>query len=848
MRYTKGTGLASTALQLGFCAVALVTLPIGPVAAQAPESVPRAVTVARTTEIPACTMFVDAVAAPGGAGAAQTPHKTIAAAVARAGPGAVICVAEGTYAEQLAPGTKHVTLAGGFQRGRDFKVRDSAAYVSRAVGGGKGSFVRIVEPALTGTSLTVIDGFDISGYSQAIVREYYEPQRFDITNNHIHDNRCANDKLAGAGFALENISGRIQGNVIQNNFCGRGGGGFVNDGIGNSDLVIEGNLINGNAGTEPGSSHGGGLYLFVTRLRITANMFVANRVTQWGGGLYVGADTGSGQKTTAILNWNVYRGNRAGNSGGGFFCDDGAQCTSAHEIYDGNCGGNILLDSGPEKIGATSARFDQMTNINARDVSCGAPGYGVHISRGIIAPERYTIINSIFWGNKRDGDIAAFCDAGCDAAKIEIAYSMLQTAYASSGDIKVRFGEGIVAPADPLFADVAKGDYHVRSAAGRWTPSGRVKDSVTSPVIGVGSVAGAGPLRGQRSELGAYGRSVEAGAPIGTPAPVRVSSPPTPPTLPSPSTPASPPSRPSQVRTIAGCPVFQLDNIWNTPVDKLPVDPRSAQYVASIGSDQPLRTDFGSGLHEGAPIGIPYVVVPFRQPKVPIHFRNFGDEAHIADESDSGPYPIPRNAPIEGGPNSKDDRHVIVVQEGSCTLFEIYKAVPNADGSWNAVSAAKFDLEGHELRIDGRTSADAAGLPIFPGLVRFEEVAAGEIRHALRFTAPRTQRAYVWPARHFASRATEPALPPLGQRFRLRADVDISRFSPRNQVILRALKTYGMMLADNGSPWFLSGAPHGNWNDDELRELRRIKGTDFEAVDVSNLQAGPDSGQVRTPR
>ncbi len=299
--------------------------------------------------------------------------------------------------------------------------------------------------------------------------------------------------------------------------------------------------------------------------------------------------------------------------------------------------------------------------------------------------------------------------------------------------------------------------------------------------------------------------------------------------------------------TIGGCPVLPSDNIWNTRIDRLPVDPRSKKYVASIGATEALRADFGSGLHDGAPIGIPFAIVPMTQPKVEIRFRNFDDEPHARDESDAGPYPIPRNAPIEGGPQSRDDRHVIVVQQGSCTLFELYKAVPNTDGSWNAVSAARFDLEGHELRNDGWTSADAAGLPVFPGLVRQEEVAAGEIRHALRFTAQRTRKAYVWPARHFASKDTDEALPPLGQRFRLRASFDLSRFSRPNQVILRALQIYGMILADNGSPWFLSGAPHTAWNNDQLRELLQVKGSDFEAVDVSSLIAGPDSGQVRKP-
>lgn len=296
--------------------------------------------------------------------------------------------------------------------------------------------------------------------------------------------------------------------------------------------------------------------------------------------------------------------------------------------------------------------------------------------------------------------------------------------------------------------------------------------------------------------------------------------------------------------TIAGCPVFPADNIWNTAIDKMPVDPRSKQYVATIGADKPLRPDFGSGLYEGVPIGIPFVVVPMKAPKVEIKFTAFEDEEPATDESDAGPYPVPRNAPIEGGPDSKDDRHVIVVQEGSCTLFELYKAVPNADGSWSTVGSAKFDLEGHELRMDTWTSADAAGLPIFPGLVRAEEIAAGEIKHALRFTVPRTRKAYVWPARHYASRSTDEALPPLGQRFRLRADFDISKFSKTNQIILQALKTYGMILADNGSPWFLSGAPHDNWNNDELRELRKVMGSDFEAVDVSSLMVDADSGKT----
>lgn len=298
---------------------------------------------------------------------------------------------------------------------------------------------------------------------------------------------------------------------------------------------------------------------------------------------------------------------------------------------------------------------------------------------------------------------------------------------------------------------------------------------------------------------------------------------------------------------IAGCPVFPENNIWNTRIDTLPVADRSQDYVATIGAATQMHPDFGAGLHEGAPIGIPYVVVPMGQQKVAIRFKAFGEEAPVQDESDPGPYPIPPNAPIEGGRESKEDRHVVVVQQGSCTLYELYKAVPNADRSWSAVSAAKFDLEGHELRIDGHTSADAAGLPIFPGLVRYDEVLSGEIRHALRFTAPRTQKAYVWPARHYASDDTDEALPPLGARFRLRADFDVSRSSRNVQVILNALKTYGMLLADNGSAWFLSGAPDPRWNDDELRQLRSVRGLDFEAVDTSGLRISPESGEARQP-
>ena len=292
---------------------------------------------------------------------------------------------------------------------------------------------------------------------------------------------------------------------------------------------------------------------------------------------------------------------------------------------------------------------------------------------------------------------------------------------------------------------------------------------------------------------------------------------------------------------IGGCAVFPADSIWNVRVDALPLDAASAAYVETIGAEADLHPDFGSGdwpPGSGSPIGIPFVIVPAGQPPVPVAFL-------YDDESDPGPYPIPPDAPIEGGPEGDGDRHVLVVQSGPCTLYETFYSYPLDGGSsWTADSGAVFELGSYALRPETWTSADAAGLPILPGLVRWEEVAAGAIEHALRFTAPQTRRAYVWPARHYASSLTDPAYPPMGQRFRLRSDFDISGFSPRVQVILRALKEYGMMLADNGSAWFLSGVPDERWDNDELRELRTVQGSDFEAVDVSSLMVDPDSSRT----
>lgn len=290
-----------------------------------------------------------------------------------------------------------------------------------------------------------------------------------------------------------------------------------------------------------------------------------------------------------------------------------------------------------------------------------------------------------------------------------------------------------------------------------------------------------------------------------------------------------------------GCPILPADNIWNTRVDTLPVDARSDAYVSSIGASALMHPDFGSGVWppgSTSPIGIPVTEVGAGQPAVEIAYTDYGDE------SDPGPFPIPGTASVEGGPGGGGDRHVIVVDRGACRLYELFYAWPQVDGSWEASSGAAYDLRSNALRPDGWTSADAAGLPIFPGLVTYDEVAAGYIGHAIRFTAPETQRAYVWPARHYASSNTSPDLPPMGQRFRLKASFDISGFAPQIQVILTAFMQFGLILADNGSSWYVSGAPDPRWDNDVLGELKTIPGSAFEAVDVSSLQVDPDSGQA----
>jgi len=290
-------------------------------------------------------------------------------------------------------------------------------------------------------------------------------------------------------------------------------------------------------------------------------------------------------------------------------------------------------------------------------------------------------------------------------------------------------------------------------------------------------------------------------------------------------------------QTVGGCPVLPANNIWNTPIDTLPVAANSTTLVNTIGASRGFHADFGSGLWDGGPIGIPFITVPATQTTYPASFL-------YADESDPGPYAVPLNAPIEGGSQSNGDRHAIAIDTGRCILYELYRAFPGTS-NWAADSGAIFDLASNALRPETWTSADAAGLPIMPGLVTYEEVASGEIRHAIRFTVPQTRRAYVWPARHYASSLTGTQYPRMGERFRLKASYDISGYPADVQVILRAMKKYGLILADNGSAWFISGKPDERWNNDNLATLSRLLGSNLEAVDATVLQLSPDSGEAR---
>ncbi len=283
---------------------------------------------------------------------------------------------------------------------------------------------------------------------------------------------------------------------------------------------------------------------------------------------------------------------------------------------------------------------------------------------------------------------------------------------------------------------------------------------------------------------------------------------------------------------LGGARPFPEKDPWNLDVSRLPVDPRSAMLIKSIGLDKPLHPSFGT-TYKGVPNGIPYLVVPASQARVPVRFD-------FPEESDPGPYPIPPDAPIEGGPDAEagSDRHILIVDRDEWKLYELFNASRDASG-WRAGSGAIFDLRNNNTRPAGWTSADAAGLPIFPGLVRYDEVAGlGAIRHALRFTCAKIRRAYVAPARHWSTILNDPKLPPMGLRVRLKDSFRTGGFPPQARVVLDALKTYGMILADVGGDWFITGSPDPRWDDDALATLHRVKGRDLEVLKMGEVTAG----------
>ena len=270
------------------------------------------------------------------------------------------------------------------------------------------------------------------------------------------------------------------------------------------------------------------------------------------------------------------------------------------------------------------------------------------------------------------------------------------------------------------------------------------------------------------------------------------------------------------------CSIFPDTNVWNKEVSQLPAHRNSAALIRSIGLSEELHPDFGSNLS----YGIPYNVVGSNTQKVRVNF-------YYNDESDGGPYPIPPNPKKEAG----GDQHILIVDRDACKLYEIYDA-SFVNGRWEAGAGAIWNLRSNLLRPNNWTSADAAGLPILPGLVRFDEASRGLINHAIRFTAPRTRNTHIYPARHHAGASNDASLPPMGLRVRLKASYNINSFSPRNRVILTALKRYGMILADNGSPWYITGVSDRRWNAEDLNQLKRIKGSAFEAVDTTSLRNG----------
>lgn len=272
---------------------------------------------------------------------------------------------------------------------------------------------------------------------------------------------------------------------------------------------------------------------------------------------------------------------------------------------------------------------------------------------------------------------------------------------------------------------------------------------------------------------------------------------------------------------VAGCGVLPARNVWNRRVDKLPVHPDSKRIRKTIGLGKSLHPDFGSF----SGYGIPFNIVDRDTPRSEVSF-------HWPDESDAGPYPIPASPLIEGG----SDRHMLMLDRDRCKLYELYAVEALGGGGWYAGSGAIWRLASNKLRPRGWTSADAAGLPILPGLVRYKEVAAGQIRHALRFTAPQTRAAFIYPARHHASSRTAKRYPPMGLRVRLKSSVKIKHYPRQARIVLKALKRYGMILADNGSSWYVTGAPDPRWDDDALHTLHGITGADFEVVNTKKLR------------
>jgi hypothetical protein len=285
------------------------------------------------------------------------------------------------------------------------------------------------------------------------------------------------------------------------------------------------------------------------------------------------------------------------------------------------------------------------------------------------------------------------------------------------------------------------------------------------------------------------------------------------------------------------CNGFPANNVWRADVSKLPVHKSSSAYVASIGSGSPVHADFGAGMWDGGPIGIPVTTVKSGQAGVKVSFQ-------YARESDKVAYPIPANVKIEGGPNADGDRHVILLDAVGCKVYELFAAAKSGS-AWKAGSGAVFDLRSNKLRTPGWTSADAAGLSVYAGLVRYDEVAAGHIDHAIRVTVPRSQARYIWPARHQASDSSSASLPPMGLRLRLKASVKVSSLPKQARIVAEAMQKYGVIVADNGSPWFISGTPDDRWDNDALHALGRLHGSDFEAVDASGLMADPNSAAVK---